>query len=452
MPKPEPGTRPTAHRPRPKPAKPTKRPANKTLAPPQANLCPPGYSLWLSCDWADEAHDIRVWDPIAATITAYHVKSGPEALQPFLLEQQQKAPTGKIGVIVENHRGSFIHQVRHLPGFVLHALNPKVAAKYRQALHPSGAKSDPIDADMLMRFAITHLDLCPAQEPDTAETRLLGQLSEDRRRLVNERTATTNQLTAILKGFFPQALELIGEIDRPMATDFLKRWPSLQAVKKAKPATLKTFYYQHNSRRPELMEERLQIISQAVALTDDSALMISQPMRIQSLVGQLEALNSAIKTYDQELATRSQAHPDYAIFKSVPGAGAALIPRLIALYGTKRDRWPDALSLLTYTGVAPIMISSGKETLTRQRHACPKFARQTLVELAATSLNVGCPWAKDYQARKQALGWSHTNILYAIAYKWGRILWKIWRTRTAYDETMRPRSLTENTKTPKNDG
>jgi hypothetical protein len=42
----------------------------------------------------------------------------------------------------------------------------------------------------------------------------------------------TNQLTAHLKAIFPQALALVGEdLASPMATDFLKKWPTLQAPK-----------------------------------------------------------------------------------------------------------------------------------------------------------------------------------------------------------------------------
>jgi hypothetical protein len=98
---------------------------------------------------------------------------------------------------------------------------------------------------------------------------MLASLSEHRRQFVDEATAVSNRLTAVLKGFFPQALVLSGELNTPMAWAFLKRWPSLQAVKKAKPETLKSFYYKHHSRLPSKMEERLQLIKEAVNLSDD---------------------------------------------------------------------------------------------------------------------------------------------------------------------------------------
>jgi hypothetical protein len=58
-----------------------------------------------------------------------------------------------------------------------------------------------------------------------------------RRAVVDERTGLTNRLIALLKSYFPQALELCGEdLWRPLATRLLLKWPSLHAVQKAKPA------------------------------------------------------------------------------------------------------------------------------------------------------------------------------------------------------------------------
>jgi hypothetical protein len=78
---------PTARRSRPKSAKPKKRPAHKALTPPQANLCPAGYGLWLSCDWANEEHDIRIWNPTTGTLTAHQVipiRVQNELIQPLV--------------------------------------------------------------------------------------------------------------------------------------------------------------------------------------------------------------------------------------------------------------------------------------------------------------------------------------------------------------------------------
>jgi len=50
-------------------------------------------------------------------------------------------------------------------------------------------------------------------------------------------------------------------------------------------------------------------------------------------------------------------HPDAAIFASLPGAGPTFAPRLLAVFGSNRERWPDAASLQQYLGVAPPPVS-----------------------------------------------------------------------------------------------
>src|SRR2546427_5577195 len=53
---------------------------------------------------------------------------------------------------------------------------------------------------------MTHRQHLRVWVPDDVLTRSIQLLTEDRRHLVDERTALTNQLTAALKTYFPQAL------------------------------------------------------------------------------------------------------------------------------------------------------------------------------------------------------------------------------------------------------
>src|SRR5262249_56197044 len=68
---------------------------------------------------------------------------------------------------------------------------------------------------------------------------------EHRRRLVADRTRLTNRLQALLKQYFPQALDWAGELDTVRALDFLARWPQLEALQLATPEQLRDFYQQH---------------------------------------------------------------------------------------------------------------------------------------------------------------------------------------------------------------
>ena len=81
-----------------------------------------------------------------------------------------------------------------------------MAARMRKALYPSGSKDDPRDADLLLDLLLQHRDKLHRLSPDTEATRRVQNLVEERRQLVDEKTAQTNRLTNHLKIYFPQIL------------------------------------------------------------------------------------------------------------------------------------------------------------------------------------------------------------------------------------------------------
>ena len=98
---------------------------------------------------------------------------------------------------------------------------------------------------------------------------------------------------------------------------------------------------------------------------------------------------------DQAIAEQAQHHPDFALFEALPGAGAALAPRLLVAFGEQRERYGSAAEVQTYAGIAPVMERSGKRSWVPWRCQCPKFLRQTFVEWAAESMQFSF-WARAY--------------------------------------------------------
>jgi transposase len=65
---------------------------------------------------------------------------------------------------------------------------------------------------------------CGRSNLPAARCATLRSLVEHRRALIDERTALTNRLQALLKLYFPQALELLSEdLWRRMDCEFLQR-------------------------------------------------------------------------------------------------------------------------------------------------------------------------------------------------------------------------------------
>jgi len=167
----------------------------------------------------------------------------------------------------------------------------------------------------------------------------------------------------------------------------------LQELQRARPDTLRRFFHQHNCRDEELIEQRIESLRQAVTATHDPALLQAGSLTIRSLVQLIARLREEIVRHEQKIEDVAQAHPDFPIMDSLPGAGRALAPRLIAALGTDRSRFQTAQQLQCYTGIAPVLASSGQQRWVHSRWACPKFVRQTIHEWAQHSI-AGCPWAR----------------------------------------------------------
>jgi transposase len=293
----------------------------------------------------------------------------------------------------------------------------------------------------LVDYLLRHRDQLRVWQPDTAATRELQLLTESRRDAVDQRTRLSNQLTAVLKRYFPQALVLVGhDVDTPLACDFLAKWLTLSAVQAAAPATLRKFYYAHHCRQEERIAERLQLVKSAIPLTDDQAIIKAGMLQVQCLVGQLRALAKAISKYEARISELMNEHADAALFHSLPGAGPVLAPRLLVAFGTDRERFQSAQELQSLSGVAPVTSRSGKKCHIHRRWACPKFLLQTFHEFANCSCKRSA-WAKAFYLQQRSVGKGHHAALRTLAFKWIRILFRRWKSNTPYSEDRYLESL-----------
>ena len=155
-------------------------------------------------------------------------------------------------------------------------------------------------------------------------------------------------------------------------------------------------------------------------------------------------------------------------------------------FGEQRDRFNSAAELQRYAGIAPVTERSGNETLETFFHQhnmrfahvledriqaikgaspltlddavitphrlqavvlvdhwrwqCPTFLRQTFVEWAGQTINKSF-WAGAYYQQQRDKGCSYNAAVRALAFKWIRILYRCWQTRTPYDEATYLKAL-----------
>ena len=295
--------------------------------------------LWVGIDWADEKHCLVTRPPSGSPSQMHWVDQKPQHLDDFFLGLRQKYPTGRIGVVLEQARGALLYALLKYPFLRIYPVNPRCLADFRSAMVASGAKGDPADADLLCEMGCKHWEYLREFELQDGATRQLVLLSEQRRDFVNMQTALSNKLGATLKCFYPLALELFADgIVAPMALDFLIRWPNLAAAQKAKPGVLRKFFYDHNSRSEEKIQERLKAISAAKSLTEDAAILSSMELLASSLIRCLKPVQATIAEHDDRIEKVFASHPKAKVFASFPGAGPVFGPRLAgALLGPAQE-------------------------------------------------------------------------------------------------------------------
>ncbi len=391
------------------------------------------FAAFAALDWADQKH---VWALQAAdsdTVEQGQIDHTPEAVEGWAAGLAQRFGSRPVAVALEQARGALLFMLAKYEHLVLHPVHPTSLARYREVFSPSGAKDDPPDAGLLLDFLRRHRDQLRAWEPDTPETRTIQFLAEDRRTLVDEKTRQTHRLRDRLKLYFPQMVEWFEDLDSPLVGDLLGRWPTLEELQKARPATLRQFFQQHNCRSVERIEPRLEQIRQAIPATHDQAVVQAGVSLVKVLVQQIATLRQGIADLQRQIAELFRQHEDGALYDSLPGAGPALAPRLLAAMGTRRERYQSAAEVQCYSGIAPVLERSGQSQWIHFRRACPKFLRQTFHEWAAHSVGFSA-WAHAYYQHQRAKGKSHHAAVRALAFKWIRILYRCWKDRTPYDE------------------
>jgi transposase len=404
------------------------------------NFDQPELAAYIGLDWADEKHAVCLRVAETHETRTFSIEQKPEKLREWVASLRAEFGGRKVGIAVETSRGGLIYALMAYDFLVLYPINPKALANYRKSACVSDAKDDPSDATLLMDLIYRHRDRYRAWVPDTPETRQIQLLSEYRRRVVDDQTALTNRLEALLKGCFPQALQWAGALDTVQACDFLTKWPSLQAVQAARPAQLRKFYLDHGCRRAELIEKRLAEIRHACPLTEDQAVIRSSILMVQATTGSLRPIIDSIKRFNRELEVVFQQHPDYELYDSFPAAGEVMAPRLLAAMGSDRNRFETAVDIQQFSGIAPVTKKSGKTRFVHRRYACPRFVRQSFHEWARLTIHFS-DWAGAYYKHQRAIGKGHHAAIRALAYKWIRIIFHCWKNRVPYDEQIYLASL-----------
>ena len=115
--------------------------------------------LFIGDDWAEDHHDIEIEDADGRRLARARLPEGLEGITRLHALVAEHAPVawadvppeqvaGQVVVGIETDRGPWVTALR-AAGYLVYAINPMSAARYRERHGTSGAKSDAGDAHVL---------------------------------------------------------------------------------------------------------------------------------------------------------------------------------------------------------------------------------------------------------------------------------------------------------------
>ncbi len=397
------------------------------------------YKAFVGIDWADKKHDICLQPAGSTKREFYSIPHDVKKIDEWALGLFERF-AGPIAVAVELSRGPIVYALQKYDFLTIFPINPTTLARYRDTFHLSGAKDDPTDAEIAMDLMLRYPEQFKPLNPQSVEMRKLMYLVEQRRKLVEDRRRFANRLINTLKQYYPQPLDWFSHRSSTLFCKLIIRWSSLQKLKRARESTVIDFFRANKATSNKLLNQRLEAIKEGTPLTDDPAVLSAHQLQAVAIAEQMLATIKAIKTFDIEIEKSFWKLPYAKLFDSLPGAGLCLAPRLLVAFGEQRDRFSSAREVQQYAGVAPVTVRSGNKEWIHWRWQCSKFLRQTFVEWAGETIDQSF-WAGVYYHQHRAKGKSYQVAVRALAFKWIRILYRCWKTKTPYNEVTYLNSL-----------
>jgi transposase len=388
---------------------------------------------YLGVDWADESHQVWVSDADGKKVAEMKVIQQPQAMSEFGgWLHQRKAEEIELWAAIEKPHGRIVDFLLD-HGVVVYPVNPKALDRARDRFRMSQSKSDSFDAYVLAEFVRTDHAHLRALEPNSVPAQELKMFTRDHDRLMRQKTRLLNQIEITLKEYYPRPLEVFADLETKIARDFLKAYPTPQALSTITLRRWNRFakrdHHLSEARSNELWEK----LSKA-QLPIPEHVVRAKAKLLLALVVQLEAVLPAVESYSEEVERFFASMPAAELFKRLPGGkSGTTVAKLWAELGDANNRWQSFRHLQAEGGGVPVTKSSGKSRVVHFRFACNKYLRHAIYWFSFNSLR-RCEWANKYYREQRAKGHRHPRALRALGAKWLKIIFVMWRDHKPYDE------------------
>ncbi|ETT23771.1 mobile element protein [Rhodococcus aetherivorans] len=400
--------------------------------------------LFVGDDWAEDHHDVEVMDTSGRRLVKARLPEGVAGMTRLhsiigdLVGEDADDTEVLIGI--ETDRGPWVGALV-AAGYTVLAVNPLQAARFRDRLGVSGAKSDAGDAHVLADMVRTHSHELRPVAGDSARAEAIKVVARMHKTMIWERTRHTQRLRHALRDYFPAALVAFEDLDAADTLELLAKAPT--PAQAARLTTTQIGAALKGARRRNVADKaatiaaalRCEHLGQPEVVTDAYA------ATVRALVAVLTVLNSQIKTLGGQVDAHFGQHPAAEIILSQPGLGQALGARVLAEFGDDHDRYASAKARKNYAGTSPITRASGRKKVAVARFVHNDRLLDALTSQAFSALSRS-PGARAYYDKQRARGVGHNPALRQLANRLVGILHGCLKTGTPYDEaTAWPRPV-----------
>ncbi|MBQ0897976.1 IS110 family transposase [Micromonospora sp. U56] len=394
--------------------------------------------LFVGDDWAEDHHDVEVQDQHGRVMRTARLPEGVDGMARFheLVAGflATDADPAQVLVCIETDRGPWVRALV-AAGYQVFGVNPKQAARHRELVSLSGAKSDKGDAHALADMVRTrrHQLRQVAADSDLAEA--VKVVARAHQTLIWERTRHMLRLRAALREYFPAALDAYQPLTLTGADtlELLAKAPTPAAAARLSLSQISAVLKRARRRDIPAKAAAIQQALRTAHLSQAEVVTGAYAATVAATVAILQTLNVQIRTMESQVEAHFGQHPDAEVYLSQPGIGVILGARVLAEFGDAPGRYADARSRKNYAGTAPITRQSGKSKTVHARIV----HNDRLVDALHTQAGAAIlhdPAVRAYYDELRAREIGHNSALRQVGNRLVGILHGCLKTTTLYDQ------------------
>ncbi|WUA08618.1 IS110 family transposase [Nocardia sp. NBC_01377] len=392
--------------------------------------------MFVGDDWAEAHHDVEVMDNSGRRLAKARLPEGVAGMAKLhaIIGDLVGEDADEVEVLIgiETDRGPWVSALV-AAGYTVLAVNPLQAARFRDRLGVSRAKSDAADAHVLADMVRTHAhELRPvAGDSDRAEA--VEVVARTHKSMIWERTRHTQRLRHTLRDYFPAALDAFDDLDAADTLELLGKAPT--PARAARLTIAQISAAMKRARRKNIADKApiIQAALRADHLGQPEIVTQAYAASVHSLLAVPGVLNTQIKTLAEQVDAHFGQHPAAEIILSQPGLGTILGARVLAEFGDDPTRYASAKARKNYAGTSPITRASGKKKVALARFVHNDRLIDALTAQAQTAM-MRSPDARAYYDKQRARGVNHYPALRQLANRLVGILHGCLKTGTPYNE------------------